>query len=88
MQKTLELAIKKMAEIRDKRYCGCSRENVVEKMSFDRVISAMSDCETAEEAENRLESIENAISPTNRDKIILKNAYKYGVAVIHAVQSR
>lgn len=74
--------VSKLKEIQDKRtHCQCSRDKVVEKMAFDRVIRLVSECETAAEVIEKCQSVSDSIQPRTGDALILKKAYLYAVAV-------
>ena len=75
----------KIIEIRDKRsHCQCSRDKIVEKLSFDRVLSTLDrygdeiDCE---ELTAKWKLTAESIELRNKDAYVLKNAYLYGVAI-------
>jgi len=78
---TIQQALDTLRKIQNERtHCQCSREKVVEKLAFDRVIKTVSESENVAEAINKLSAVH--IEPTTRERQILKTAYTYGIAVL------
>lgn len=78
----IDQIVMKLREIQEKRtHCQCSRDKIVEKLSFDRVISLVSDCKDGHDVIDRCQAVSDSIMARNNDTLILKKAYLYAVAV-------
>ena len=78
----IDSIVRKLREIQDKRtHCQCSRDKIVEKLAFDRVISLVSECTDAQDVITRCQAVSDSIVARNNDALILKKAYLYAVAV-------
>ncbi len=72
--------IEKLTEIRDKRYCNCSRSKVVEKAYFDRVIAEIKTL-SDEQVLPYLERARDVVPIRNDDTRTRYNVYGYAIAV-------
>lgn len=76
-----EKVISDLREIQKRRtHCQCSREKVVEKIFFDRVIEDLIRTDR-EDLTCFLSERMDSVQVTNRDMKILKTCYSYAVAV-------
>lgn len=75
-----EEVIEKLTEIRDKRYCNCSRSKVVEKAYFDRVIAEIKTL-SDDEILPYLERVQKIVPIKNDETRTRFNVYGYAIAV-------
>lgn len=77
--------IAKLTEIRDKRYCKCSRAKEVEKAYFDRVITEIKALPDDENITPYLKVSQEAVPIRNEDLRIRFVVYGYAINVAERV---